>query len=262
MPNPVPADIRETLLQVVHDLQPRGPLDGSLQQSTVLNEVAKRLNVLHNAELELAVLSLWADLFRTGYLAWGFNLSNPNPPFFHITGRGRNALERLSRDPGNPEGYMAHLKSIASLNMVAESYLIEGVACFVGGLHKAAAVMLGAAAESTILEIRDVLQVRMVAVGAAVPKGLNDWRVKTVSDAIGDVLSARLAQLPHDIRTEYEAFWPAFIQQVRATRNDAGHPSSVDPVSPDGVHAAFLVFPELARTATKLRNWIPKHLLA
>jgi hypothetical protein len=34
----------------------------------------------------------------------GVNLSNPNPPFFHFTERGRRALERLSRDPEIPPG--------------------------------------------------------------------------------------------------------------------------------------------------------------
>jgi hypothetical protein len=34
------------------------------------------------------------------------NLSNPNPPFFHITDRGCRTLESLSRDPGNPSGYL------------------------------------------------------------------------------------------------------------------------------------------------------------
>jgi len=260
MPTPASADIRETLLKVVHDMQPRGPLDGSLQQGSVLNEVATRLNIIHNADLELAVLSLWSDLFRTGYLAWGFNLNNPNPPFFHITDRGRRALERLSRDPGNPAGYLAHLYSMAALNAVAHSYLNEGLACFSAGLHKAAAVMLGAASESMILEIRDAVQIRLVAIGAQTPKGLQDWRVKTVNDAINDILSARLTLMPHDLRTEFESFWPAFTQQVRATRNDAGHPSSIDPVAPDTVHASFLVFPEIARTASRLLQWIPANL--
>ena len=260
MSTPPVADIRETLLKVVHDMQPKGPLDGSLQQGSVLNEVSTRLNIVHNAELELAVLALWGDLFRTGYLSWGFNLSNPSPPFFHITALGRRALERLSRDPGNPAGYLAHLHSLASLNVIAHSYLSEGLACFTSGLHKAAAVMLGAASESMILEIRDTVEARLNSVGLPIPKGLQDWRVKTVNDSLKDILSARLTQMPHDLRAEYESFWPAFTQQLRTTRNDAGHPSSVDPVAPDAVHASFLVFPEVARTATRLLQWIPVHL--
>lgn len=252
-----PILIRETLLTIVHERQPKGPMDGSLQQGSVLDEAAQRLNIAHNAELELAVLTTWSDLFRTGYLAWGFNLSNPNPPFFHITDRGRRALERVSRDPGNPAGYLAHLGSIASLNPVANSYLNEGLACFIAGLHKAAAVMLGAASESIILEIRDVLVDQINSIGMQLPKGLSDWRIKTVNDALHSFLDGYLTKMPHDLRVEYEAGWSAFAQQIRSARNEAGHPVNVDPLAPDTVHASFLVFPEIARTATKLRSWIP-----
>lgn len=238
-------------------MQPKGPLDGSLQSGLVLSETAKRLGITRNADLELALLTLWNDLFRTGYLSWGFNLNNPDPPFFHISDPGRRALARLSRDPGNPAGYLAHLYSAAKLNAVAQSYLGEALACFAAGLHKAAAVMLGAAAESIILELRDEVVTRLAAIGASVPKSLQDWRVKTVLDGLNDALTSRMAQMPYELRTEFEAYWPAFTQQIRATRNDAGHPSSVDPVAPDAVHASFLVFPELARTATRLLEWVP-----
>ena len=42
---------------------------------------------------EQALLTQFYELFRTGYLAWGMNLSNPDPPFFHITEQGTNALD-------------------------------------------------------------------------------------------------------------------------------------------------------------------------
>lgn len=260
MPNIAAADIRETVLNVIHEMQPKGALDSPLQQSSVLDVVAKRLITTRNEETERAVLALWHDLFRTGHLAWGINFSNPNPPFFHITDRGRRALERLSRDPGNPAGYLAHLHSISIPNAIALSYLKEGLECFSAGLHKAAAVMLGAAAESVILEIRGVVRDRLSATGSIVPKRLEDWRVKTVNDALYEILYARVSKMPHELQSEFESLWPAFTQQIRSTRNDAGHPSSIDPVEPDAVHASFLVFPEIARTATRLLKWIPENL--
>lgn len=69
------------------------------------------------------------ELFRTGLLGWGLNLSNPNPPFFHLTDTGRRALAYLTRDPSNPDGYMRHLASLAKVNDVAMSYLKEGLDC-------------------------------------------------------------------------------------------------------------------------------------
>ncbi len=43
-------------------------------------------------------------------------------------------------------------------------------------------------------------------------------------------------------------------------RNEAGHPSSIDPVTPDTVHASLLVFPELARLAKGLTDWVSNSL--
>ena len=40
----------------------------------------------------------------------------------------------------------------------------------------------------------------------------------------------------------------------------AGSSMSVDPVTEDGVHASFLVFPELARLSTNLAIWISANL--
>ncbi len=36
-------------------------------------------------------------------------------------------------------------------------------------------------------------------------------------------------------------------EQIRKVRNDAGHPEGIDPVTPEVVHAALLIFPELAK---------------
>lgn len=252
-------NIREVLLQIVQERQPKGGRpDGSLQQGSILREAASRLNIVNDPELELAVLSIWNSLFRTGYLAWGMNLNNPDPPFFHITETGKQGLARLSRDPGNPIGYQAHVAALGQLNPVAASYLSEALACYVASLHKAAAVMLGAASESMVLELRDVLSAQLSSVGTSAPKALQDWRVKTILDALKTILDRYTAAMPADLRVEYEAYWPAFTQQVRTTRNDAGHPSTVDPVTTDTVHASFLVFPELVRTASKLLRWIPE----
>jgi hypothetical protein len=256
MARPMPTDLRELILTVARDHQPSQQTDASLQQGTVFRVVVERLGGRLDPEVEQAVLTQWHDLMRTGYFAWGLNLSNPNPPFFHFTDRGRRALERLSRDPGNPAGYLRHLAAVAKLNPVASSYLVESLDCFVAGFYKAAAVMIGAAAESLILELRDILSQRLAQLKLAEPKGLSDWRIKTVLDALHTFLESKKGDFAKELREEFEAYWLAFAQQIRATRNDAGHPSSVDPVAEEGVHASFLVFPELARLSTNLGAWV------
>jgi len=231
-------------------------MDGSLQQTTVLNRVSARLKITNDPDLEQLVLAEWYGLFNTGYLSWGHNLSNSNPPFCHVTARGKGALQSLSRDPSNPVGYLAYLHSLAPLNFVAASYLKEGLDCFVGAHYKAAAVMIGAATESLVLELRDHLVQRLGDLQQDVSPKLSDWRVKTVLDELQNFVDARKRTLPIELREEFSSYWPAFTQQIRAARNDAGHPSSVEPVSPETAHASFLVFPLLAQLAARVHGWI------
>ena len=249
-------DIRAVILQVIQDQHPKGPIDAGLTQNSVLGETKHRIGIGHDQ----AILTTWHDLFRTGYLAWGKNLSNPNPPWFHVTTFGRRALASLSRDPANPSGYLNHLYLLATFNPVAKSYIEEGLECFVAGLYKAAAVMVGASTESLILEIRDCIVQKLEALGHSVPKKLNDWRLKTVLDATQTFFDAHKSSFPRALCDEFEAYWMAFAQQIRAVRNDAGHPTSIDPVTPDTIHASLLIFPELAKLGEKLKAWVIKDL--
>ena len=260
MAHPTQADLREIILRTAKAQQPKGYGGQTLQQNSLLRAVAQELGIRQDPELEEAILTQWQDLFRTGYFAWGLNLSNPDPPFFHFTDRGRRALERLSRDPGNPVGYLRHLAEVSRLNLIARSYLEEGLNCFVAGFHKAAAVMVGGAAESIVLELRDIATKKLEAAKQPKPKGLSDWRVKTILDALHDLLDSRKSLFPRDLREEFEAYWMAFAQQIRSTRNDAGHPSNVDPVTEEAVYASLLIFPDMARLSRNLATWMDAHL--
>ena len=116
--------------------------------------------------------------------------------------------------------------------------------------------MVGGASESLIIELAEVARQQLTHLGKPVPKALSDWRVKTFANALQNLLETQ-KNMPRELREPFEAYWPAFIQQIRAARNDAGHPTSVDPVTPDTVHASLLIFPELAED---LKGWITTHL--
>src|SRR3981081_1900079 len=105
-----PTDIRGVLLSIIEDQHPKLH-GGTLQESSLLQEAAQKLLTGYggNPQLEEGILTQWHDFFRTGLLAWGANLNNPRPPFFHLTDRGRQALAHLTRDPNNPAGYLKHL---------------------------------------------------------------------------------------------------------------------------------------------------------
>jgi len=127
MAQPVRPNIRELLLAEIKAQEPTGYSGPHLQQTSILDAVARKLGANQNPDLERAILTQWGELFRSGLLAWGFNLSNPNPPFFHLTERGRKALHNVSRDPANPAGDLRHLASVGTVDRITISYLIERI---------------------------------------------------------------------------------------------------------------------------------------
>jgi hypothetical protein len=74
-------DIKKLVFDTALELSRRGP--GWAQERPVLNEVRHRIGFADDQTQQL-VLTCWHDLFRTGRLSWGYNLDNPNAPFFHV----------------------------------------------------------------------------------------------------------------------------------------------------------------------------------
>lgn len=85
-----------------------GPPTGT----SVLHAAAQALGFQNDHNEEEALLTEMGELFRTGLLARGKNLSSPDPPWFHRTERGRQALEGLPRDPCNPARATQHRQGL------------------------------------------------------------------------------------------------------------------------------------------------------
>jgi hypothetical protein len=253
------AEIRAALLSVISELE-KGGGGGNMQSSTALSRTAERLGINRNPSLEQAVLTQFGELFRTGHLAWGLNFSNPNPPFFHLTEQGLRTLSNFSSDPSNPAGYLKRVDTVATISPISKSYLVEALACFVADLNKAAAVMVGASAEGLIIELRDTVSNKLVALKKTAPKDLADWRASKILLGLKTVLDQQKNQMPGTLREKYEAYWPAFTQQIRTARNEAGHPASIEPVTQATVHASLLIFPELLGLTAALSEWTKDHL--
>jgi hypothetical protein len=111
------AELRQVLLQVVADRHKKGA--SFFQSKGILNEVASRLGIARDTAAQQGLLTFFDDLFRQGVIGWGYDVANPDPPFLHLTHRGRETLKQLSRDPANPTGYLGDLTKRATINDVA-----------------------------------------------------------------------------------------------------------------------------------------------
>lgn len=248
--------LHKTVLEILNELS--AEKNSYLQAGVVLDKAKNRLNI-KSIEEEQALLVYFGDLFRIGYLAWGYNLANPSPPFCHITDRGRAALAVLSRDPSNPDGYLAYLHKSGNLSPVTESYIREALGTYAAGCSKATAVMVGAAAESIILEIRDTLCKHFASFKKSPPSDLKYWRINKVIDCIYKIIKNQKHSMPNELFEKSETYWPAFVHQIRTSRNDAGHPANISNIDEATVHASLLIFPELLNISTKLIGWIEEN---
>lgn len=245
--------MRTVILEVLDEYAAKG--SGYFQQDNVLREVAKRLQIKRGSKFEQEIITIWSDLFRNGHVGWGYNLSNPNPPFLHLTDKGRKTLKHYSRDPANPDGYMDYLSSF-SINEVANSYIREAILTYNNNCFKSSAVMIGAASESMILELRDILLDKMNKLEKNIPNKLNEWRLKIVIEEISDELGKNKNQMPKELRESFLIHWGAFSGQIRISRNEAGHPNNIESIKETNVHGLLLIFPELVKLINDLSDWI------
>lgn len=251
--------IRDVLLKVVSKYAHR---DANFQNNLVLQETERELLILLgrqgglDVDTQQAILTVFYDLFRSGQLAWGYNLGNPDPPFIHLTDWGRKTLENLSRDPANPEGYLGHIRSIGKINEIAESYLIEALKSYNSDCIKAAAVMIGGALESEVRELRDEFVMYLEKEGKTIRRDLQDWKMKTVLEAIKKEINSLGGAVPQKLKEQIEAYWSAFTSQIRMNRNDAGHPSNIELITFDSVHSSFLILPEIYKIIAELKPLI------
>lgn len=259
MPEMDPEIIRATMLQSLKEIAANRSAH-SVNAQEVLKAAATKLNIYAGHPSERVFVTVWHDFYREGLISWGNSLQTLDLPFFHLSERGRKTLENVSRDPANPEGYWAYLCSQLNLNAVAQSYLKEALNTYNSNCFKATAVMVGAASESIALELRDALVAKLTGLGKTPPPQMEGWRIKVVLDSLKTELDLHKRKMPRSLMESYEANWTAFTWQIRTVRNEAGHPSSVDPVTAETVHASLLIFPSLAKLTYDLIEWVSNNL--
>ena len=79
------ADLEEQVLLVATELAARGP--AWAQEAAVTRELYERFPRLRDLEGQQQLLTCWHNLFRKGRLSWGYDLDNPNMPFYHVPAR-------------------------------------------------------------------------------------------------------------------------------------------------------------------------------
>src|SRR5258708_39857800 len=106
--------------------------------------------------------------------------------------------------------------------------------------------MIGGAAESIILDLRDFVRQKLAKAKLPEPKNLGDRRANTILDVLYDFLDTKKGSFPKDLREEIEAYWLPFPQHNPPTRHKPRHSPTRYPIHQQDLRLPFLVFPHLA----------------
>lgn len=257
MPNTAPSadEVRKALLAVIQQ-NVAGGQDGGFSREGMIKYAVGALGQRFDATTARRAMDAWDDLYRNGIVGYGMDMANLGFGWSHLTEYGAGVVADLHRDPSNPAGYRAVVEPHLKDEPIARSYLGEALETYNKGTFKASAVMLGCAAEALNLSLRDKLAAKLAAAGKPSPPGLDTWVISRVLRAMEDSLATRAKDMDQGLRERFESYWPAWTGLFRMTRNEAGHPKSIDPITRDAMHAALLLFPEHARLSFDLSAWV------
>ncbi len=115
--------------------------------------------------------------------------------------------------------------------------------------------MVGGAAENLILNLRDLLIRKLTTLQKSIPKGLEDWKIRTVSEALQHFFQMHAPSLSANSVNRLKPIGLASRSRFALRAMKPVIQQVLTRFPQDTVHAALLIFPELARLADSLTRW-------
>jgi hypothetical protein len=204
-----------------------------------------------------------AELQVAGIVVYGSASEHPTLPWFQITEYGRTGLDGAEPNPYDPTGYLSGLQqAIPHLDATVVDYLAESLDCFRRQNPLACAVMLGGAAERTlILLIQAVDSALQNAQRKAQfeASAIKEWRLKPRFDALRAELLRIAPLLPRELREDLDLQLDGTFSLIRRARNDAGHPSGTRHIKADQARGALLLFPGFCERCYAIIDHLGQH---
>lgn len=201
---------------------------------------------------------LW-DLSVERIISWGTERdSEARWPFFHVTPFGREYLEGTPPHFLDPDGYMRYLAALVpGVDAIVLQYTQEAARAFRAQLWFAAAVMLGAASERTVLLLLEAVRDRTSdPEKAKLTKLLEQPRLGEIFKAIqarvtAEIKAGNLLYSVHQGCTEHLL---SLSEMIRVHRNEAVHPAAAK-VDRQKAFIALQTFPEAMQVIEGLKKW-------
>lgn len=205
---------------------------------------------------------IWSFIIQ-GVLMPGSNDSNPNLPHLRLTEYGKKVVAEGELVPHDPDGFLQRFREIVpNADQVLVEYLTEALQCYIHGLYRASAVMLGGASERGMLLLMD-------SIGDSFKRKETGSRYKAALEKAPtiyrkfEVFKKRLdsikGKLPSDLRDNLDTQLAGIFDLIRNTRNDAGHPARVVLIEQDLIYSHIRLFVPYCGKIYSLMEWFSAH---
>jgi hypothetical protein len=206
----------------------------------------------------LLIEVIWSFITQ-GILVPGFNDSNQGYPFLRLTEYGKRCVQEEKILPHDPDGYLREFHAaVPNADSVVIEYLTEALQCYIHGLNRAAAVMLGAASEQMILLLIESCGHSISDVSASQRFESEYTKASSIFrkfEIFEKRLQAVKAKLPKNIAENLDSQLRGVFDLIRSSRNDAGHPASGAQPGRDAIYSHLRLFVPYCQRVQLLTSW-------
>lgn len=189
----------------------------------------------------------------------GLNDANQSYPFLRLTEYGKRCVAEERILPHDPDGYLKEFhQAIPTADSTIVEYLTESLQCYIRGLNRAAAVMLGCASEQAVLLL---IEGCAMSIADATMRQRFETHVDQAQSIFRkfEVFNGRLAvvkaNMPNEITQNLDSLLRGIFDLIRSSRNDAGHPASGGQVSRDAIYSHLRLFVPYCERIYMLLEW-------
>lgn len=200
---------------------------------------------LERGDSILLIEVIWSLIIQ-GILVPGLDDSNQGYPFIRLTEYGRRCVAENRLLPHDPDGYLREFqKAVPGVDSTIREYLTESLQCYIHGLYRAAAVMLGGASEQAVLLL---IESHAASIADPVAKNRFETEVNKAQSVFRkyELFEKRFdtikSQMPKPLIENADSIIRGIFDMIRGSRNEAGHPASGGQVDRDIIYPHLRMF--------------------
>jgi len=189
--------------------------------------------------------------------------SEPKWPFIRLTEFGKEVINNSNYCMYDPDNYIKDIQNIVKdLDPIIKQYTYESFRSYRFSLYFSAGVMIGAAAERSILMLlqsimefekntKKVLQIKKL-----IERPNLGMIYGIVTDTINELIKTK--QIPYSVHEGCILHLMSFFEMIRVQRNESVHPQIVN-MNKTKVLLSLKTFPEGLRIINRLINWFEEN---